>query len=80
MKAFPRNIEVHDGLVRRDWVEDGMELRDYFAAKAMQSFINVSIDNLLDMMRAENFEDTIMEFITVVSYRYADQMMEARND
>jgi hypothetical protein len=41
MKAFPTNIKVATG--GDGWrTEHGMDLRDYFAAKVMQSFIQVS--------------------------------------
>lgn len=33
MKAFPRNVDYNDA------EEQGMDLRDYFAAKAMQALI-----------------------------------------
>ena len=59
MKAFPlKNVNTFDD-------NDGMDLRDYFAAKAMQSLI----------MRydCELPTDTAQE-----SYDYADAMMKAR--
>ena len=63
MKAFPRPNTIHpDDL--------GMDLRDYFAAKAMQGFCaNISRDLSANI-----------EFFTRTAYRVADAMMEAKND
>jgi len=55
--AFP--VEQHD--------KDGMTLRDYFAAKAMQGILT---DPEIVMGATE---------IADLSYKYADAMMEARN-
>jgi len=44
---------------------DGMTLRDYFAAKAMQSYVSHN--------KAYDFED-----IAAVSFRVADAMLKAR--
>jgi type IV secretory pathway TraG/TraD family ATPase VirD4 len=63
MKAFP--IAIKDVVL-----EDGMDLRDYFAAKAMQGFCaNISRDLSANI-----------EFFTRTAYRVADAMMEAKND
>ena len=51
MKAFPNEFE-----------SAGMDLRDYFAAKAMQELVN----------------QVPVERIGEMSYKYADAMMEAR--
>lgn len=59
MKAFPASSMKYDDL-------NGMDLRDYFAAKAMQSLSNNN-----DM---EDLENVFAE----QSYRIADAMMEAR--
>lgn len=48
--------------------EQGMTLRDYFAAKAMQSLMwdkDLNLDNRAD--------------VAEVAYAYADEMLEARN-
>ena len=66
MKAFPTNVtEATGGDCWR--TEYGMDLRDYFAAKAMQG--------LLSNERIA----TIDEF-TVKCYRIADAMMKARKN
>jgi cytochrome c553 len=61
MKAFPRPNTVHpDDL--------GMELRDYFAAKALQGLLNEAHNDYSD------------QAITELAYSLADAMMEARNE
>jgi hypothetical protein len=64
MKAFP---------ITETWDDPsyyGMDLRDYFAAKAMQGFCaNISRDLTLNIGH-----------FTKVAYTVADAMMEARND
>lgn len=57
-KAFPNNnnlSSLHD---------DGMDLRDYFAAKAMQSLIEDEHD--------------CSDWLSKRAYEYADSMMKAR--
>jgi hypothetical protein len=62
-KAFPLGNQVSA------W-QDGMDLRDYFAAKAMQGFCaNISRDLSLNIGHFAN-----------LSYKVADAMMEARYD
>ena len=62
MKAFPLNSKEPEN--------HGMDLRDYFAAKAMQGFCaNISRDLTLNV-----------NFFVKVSYKVADAMMEARNE
>ena len=64
MKAFP-----YKSLSGQEW-DNGMDLRDYFAAKAMQGFCaNISRDLTLNI-----------EHFTKVAYKVADAMMEARNE
>lgn len=64
MKAFPiANMEGDEEFL-------GMDLRDYFAAKAMQGFCaNISRDLSANI-----------EFFTRTAYKVADAMMKARND
>jgi hypothetical protein len=59
MKAFPWG---HNQSI------DGMDLRDYFAAKAMQGFVT-----------AETYHETNIQSMVNASYLFADYMMEARN-
>jgi hypothetical protein len=64
MKAFPiidfENSE--DGYI---YFDQGMNLRDYFAAKAMQGFLTES-------------GDLVFDGLAIDSYRVADEMMRAR--
>jgi hypothetical protein len=61
--AFPRPYSHDDYLEDIDYLaQDGMTLRDYFAAKAMQEIIGVL-----------NFTDG-----TRRAYEWADAMMKAR--
>jgi hypothetical protein len=62
MKAYP-NSEVHGQL--------GMDLRDYFAAKAMQAIIGKSDDLSLNI-------DEIDNWIGDYAYVVADAMIEKR--
>jgi hypothetical protein len=66
MKAFPLSNEKNYG-------QDGMDLRDYFAAKAMQAMANAicKIDDLGIISHAPND-------VAQISYVYADAMMKAR--
>jgi len=60
MRAFPA---VHD-----KHFQSGMELRDYFAAKAMQGFLT------------EKYTDAPSEKIVEWSYDIADAMMKQREE
>jgi hypothetical protein len=48
---------------------DNMNLRDYFAAKAMQGIVDSSVDCGMETIQ-----------IAESAYRIADAMMEARNE
>jgi hypothetical protein len=63
MKAFPTTYRNYDESINHDCT--GMDLRDYFAAKAMQGFLTES-------------GDVIFDGLAIDSYRVADAMMEAR--
>jgi hypothetical protein len=62
--AFP-TAQYADG-VRPSGFDNGMPLRDYFAAKALQGMMT---DPNLDMG---------CNTVATLSYKYADAMMEAR--
>jgi hypothetical protein len=66
MKAFPAAHDKH--------LQEGMDLRDYFAAKAMQALLTSSNTTMFNG-EAVNNSDQYAE----VAYLMADQMMEARN-
>lgn len=69
-QAFPRQQWEYDGQNNvLQYQEEGMTLRDYFAAKAMQAWLSqIPTEEMEDMMRrwAEN------------SYEMADAMLKAR--
>ena len=62
MKAYP-NSEVHGQL--------GIDLRDYFAAKAMQAIIGKSDDVSINIVEVDNW-------IGDYAYVVANAMMKAR--
>jgi coenzyme F420-reducing hydrogenase gamma subunit len=55
-----------------DFNNKGMPLRDYFAAKAMQSMIVIDIDSVTDI-------DAEINGIPETAYMIADAMMKYRN-
>lgn len=62
MKAFPTGMRVSP-----DQYDTGMDLRDYFAAKALVGFIQASSRGVT------NFAE-----VSSLSYKIADAMMKAR--
>lgn len=64
MKAFPKT---------GDMCEAGMDLRDYFAAKAMQALIPL----LADQANISNGDERRKE-VSMLAYKQADAMMKAR--
>lgn len=74
MKAFPNKIKTGSDLYGSTIYggEDGMDLRDYFAAKAMQSIIT---DGKLGAL-LKHYD--YMKKVAEMSYEYAEAMMEAR--
>lgn len=65
--AFPRPFTERSTNGEQVWEQDGMSLRDYFAAKAMQSYI-ITMKNIV----------TSDEKIVAWSYEMADAMIKAR--
>lgn len=63
MKAFPTHKE------------EGMDLRDYFAAKAMQGFI----DSKTVMEVCDEYEVDLPLLIATMCYDMADAMMKERD-
>ena len=74
MKAFPKQCDetIHEKGTKTviETSQDGMDLRDYFAAKAMQLFLHDS-QKIHGQWNAEG--------IAQDSYEMADAMMEARS-
>jgi hypothetical protein len=65
--AFPCDLTAYDKEVRRE--NEGMALRDYFAAKAMQSYIAVFW---------EHHENIVEEQLAAAAYVMADAMIKIR--
>lgn len=69
MKAFPHEKFYSDH--HSNDHNNGMDLRDYFAAKAMQAFITGA---------GFNKEPPLANDVTVLAYGFADAMMKARKN
>ena len=67
MKAFPASSKYNDEY-------NGMDLRDYFSAKALQSIITDG--KLGDRLKHDDYIKKVSE----MSYEYADSMMKAREN
>ena len=61
--AFPQYIVSNN----ETYVQGGMTIRDYFAAKAMAAII-----------LREGKDHFVVEEITITAYQYADSMLEVR--
>ena len=70
MKAFPTTIDNEGYQIDHQ----GMDLRDYFAAKAMQALINDEKlkNTIIDM------NDHVSKVIPKLVYEYANEMIKAR--
>ena len=69
MKAFPTTYRNYDDSISHDCT--GMDLRDYFAAKAMQAIIGKSDDVSINIVEVDNW-------IGDYAYVVANAMMKAR--
>ena len=65
MKAFPTTYRNYDDSISHDCT--GMDLRDYFAAKALQGLLTTVKD-----------EQWLPQEVAEVCYEVADSMMKAR--
>ena len=68
MKAFPTEHAISGTM---SYCADGMDLRDYFAAKAMVVFVSDDVQKLYP-------EQWGMERVAEVAYEMANFMMKAR--
>ena len=75
MKAFPTPaFSINDeARVTAVGGEGGMDLRDYFAAKAMQGQLSI-LENVTAIAR----EQIKLEDVCIASYEVADAMLKAR--
>ena len=71
MKAFPTTYRNYDESISHDCT--GMDLRDYFAAKAMQAYIQNSDERSICI-------EEVGGWIGQFAYTVADVMIEARNE
>jgi len=67
---MPSSVNDKLAFPNSDFAEKGMTLRDYFAAKAMQALITCS----------KNHGDIGYYLCAADAYRYADAMMEEREE
>jgi hypothetical protein len=77
MKAFPRQITFNNGISQGKWIDDGMDLRDYFAAKAMQGLLThgkLYLSDQADSMACGDWDD----YVVCMAYCIADSMMKER--
>ncbi len=74
--AFPV-AEVYDerGGNYTQYGSEGMTLRDYFAAKAMQGII---ASGNLHSVRSLEEENAMIEMVAIAAHRYADAMLKER--
>lgn len=75
--AFPRTGAKHDNPITGPSAQDGMTLRDYFAAKAMQAYITAS---LTAYQHEGQLVINIPDEASIAKYanRVADAMLEER--
>ena len=71
IKAFPINTEWDYG-GEQGFKSAGMDLRDYFAAKIMQGFVQ----GLVNIDKEDNQKTS--ETTAIMAYKFADEMMKAR--
>jgi hypothetical protein len=76
MKAFPSRESIYGSDVIGVKENSGMDLRDYFASKAMQSLLTVPARDLSH--GSVNDIYILGEYIARWSYEIADEMMKAR--
>lgn len=75
--AFPTESEAQTGC--STWRYEGMTLRDYFAAKAMQGLTSSAFNYMKGKGCATDAAMQMMQDIGGVSYRMADAMLAARD-
>ena len=69
--AFPW---ANDADKQYNWINRGMTLRDYFAAKALQGFLPDAFQEAPDNYPAKR----LAPFWAAMAYQLADEMMKAR--
>jgi hypothetical protein len=75
MKAFPSTEPIYGNEIVGVKQSTGMDLRDYFAAKAMQAMANDALGQDNDKLWEQELKE-----LAEMSYSVANAMMKARND
>jgi hypothetical protein len=81
MKAFPNSEPIYQNNVIGVKQSTGMDLRDYFAAKAFQSLISNALpDCVYYTINNQSRIEIGVEILAKDAYLFADAMMEARTE
>jgi hypothetical protein len=68
-QAFPKpDVQLENG--EKVWGFDGMSLRDYFAAKAMEGLCSFPFK--------DDMKTSFVEWVSQLSYEIADEMIKQR--
>lgn len=70
--AFPVNEILNPDGSHERWAEDGMDLRDYFAAKAMATMLGGAV------LPTKADRDEWLPKLAEIAYESADAMLKAR--
>ena len=70
--AFPGPYANENGSIEALFKQQGMTLRDYFAASALQGAIAHGLFN------ADKAHESYAQYLSYVAYVYADAMLKAR--
>lgn len=76
-QAFPTVNPNYDNNWNKDYYNNGMTLRDYFANSAMQA--NLTNPDLMEIVSEKSIQDgTTFDAIARVSYQISDAMLKQR--
>jgi hypothetical protein len=82
MKAFPHPKLLEENEKKYFQLAEassGMDLRDYFAAKAMQGLLTQG-ENYLDLKARSYEKDVFWQYVGEMAYIIADEMLKAREN
>lgn len=74
--AFPTKRSERDGGHFYEWTEDGMSMRDYFAAAVMPGVLNL----VASYQGSENIVDVDASKAVRIAYKTADEMLKQRQE
>ena len=81
MKAFPSTEPIYSDNIVGVKQSTGMDLRDYFAAKAFQSLISYALpDCVYYTIDNQSRIEIGIEILAKDAYLFADAMMKARTE